>query len=123
MPQCLAPVDDGDRCGKIRWRSFPFIFNSFSNFLLSALVGQRRPPTSFPFEDILLFSGPTFRRPVSLANVVPDLMASSEELNLDFKRPDDTSDASPIFGTVMVLWFLASRIGAGYFAVTRYIGG
>ena len=50
-------------------------------------------------------------------------MASSEELNLDFKRPDDTSDASPIFGTVMVLWFLASGIGAGYFAVTRYIGG
>ena len=50
-------------------------------------------------------------------------MASSEELNLDFKRPDDTSGASPIFGTIMVLWFLAFGIGAGYFAVTRYIGG
>ena len=50
-------------------------------------------------------------------------MASSEELNLDFKRPDDTSDASPIFGAVMALWFLALGIRAGYLAVTRYIGG
>ena len=48
-------------------------------------------------------------------------MASSEELNLDFKRPDDTPGASLILGTVMVLWFLASGIEAGYFAVTRYI--
>ena len=50
-------------------------------------------------------------------------MASSEELNLDFKRPDGTSGASPIFGTVMVLWFLASGFEAGYFAVARYVGG
>jgi fatty acid desaturase len=50
-------------------------------------------------------------------------MSSSNDVESALDRPDDTSDASPIFGTVMVLWFLASGIGAGYFAVTRYIGG
>jgi hypothetical protein len=41
----------------------------------------------------------------------------------DVERPDDTPDATPIFGGIAVLLFVAFGIGTGFVAATRHLGG
>jgi len=50
-------------------------------------------------------------------------MSSPTDVEPISDRPDDTSEASPIFGAIMVLWFSAFSVGAIYFSVTKYLAG